>query len=187
MDMRERFTYVYDNNVWGGSGGGSDMKLMQPLADWLNGYIAEQGITKMLDFGCGMSGFGQKIMIDKYIGVDVVRSVVEHCAEQFPDLDIRLSMGMPNIKADLILVKDVLIHWNVAEVNEFLQYVKTRYKHIVLVNSNGQTEDNPTWNVPEHLQARALSYNFEPLSLYSPKLVMLIDGNPNDIKEVILI
>lgn len=187
MEMRDRFTYVYDNKIWGdSSGGGSDLSLLGDMVQWLNDYIVTNGIESVLDFGCGMNGLGEHIVVPQYIGTDIVPSVVEYCNKHYP-LDIRLSDGMPTIEADLLLVKDVLMHWRVSEINEFMRYVRTRYKHIVLVNSCGQVEPNPNPATDPHLYAMGLSYRFEPLSTYEPIHVMTLSKNPNDPKEVLLI
>lgn len=185
--MKERFEYVYDNKVWGdSSGGGSNLLLLGDMLHWLNGYIEQNNIDTLLDFGCGMNGLGQHIAVKNYIGTDVVESVVKYCNENY-ELDIRQSDGLPTIKADLLLVKDVLMHWRVNEINEFIQHAKTRYKHIVLINSCNQSEPNPNPETDPHLYAMGLSYRFSPLANYEPKLIMILDKNPNDKKEVLLI
>jgi hypothetical protein len=184
--MRQRFEYVYNNKIWGdSSGGGSDMAVLGSFVEWLNGFIKHENVETLLDFGCGMNGLGEHIVVPNYIGTDVVPSVVKYCKENY-QLDIRLSNGLPIIKADVLLVKDVLMHWNVEEINKFLQHATKRYKHIVLVNCCNQTEDNPKLT-NNHLSAMGLSYSFSPLRDYSPRLVMYLDKNKNDIKEVLLI
>lgn len=59
------------------------------------------------------------------------------------------------------------------------------YKYVVLVNSCKQEQDNPE-NPAPHLNATGLSYLFEPLKSYKPKLIMRLEKNPNDPKEVLL-
>lgn len=189
MNMKERFTYVYDNNVWGGSGGGSDPAYLGEYFKWLNQFIKEKKIKTVLDYGCGLSGSGQLLHVPMYYGVDVVESVVKHCRINYSS-PTRHYFGanepFPN-NIDLLIVKDVLMHWSYDEIEKFISSFCKYHKYVVLVNSCQQTEDYQKCSKTPHLQATPLSYKYKPLSNYNPELIMTLNVNPNDPKEVLLI
>lgn len=187
MNMKERFTYVYDNNVWGGSGGGSNPQFLGPYFNWLNKFIKEKKIKTVLDYGCGMSG-GEGIDCPMYYGYDVVESVVEYCTRKSGSRTRKyFTSSIPTFNADLIIIKDVLMHWSYDEIELFLKDHASRFKYVVLVNSCQQTEDYQKCSETPHLQATPLSYKYKPLSNYNPELIMTLNVNPNDPKEVLLI
>lgn len=191
MNMKERFTYVYDNDVWGGSGGGSNPQFLGEYFKWLNLFINQKRVQKVLDFGCGLSGSGQLLHVPMYYGMDAVDSVIEHCRINYSSPTRKYFVGtLPPTElamdVDMIIVKDVLMHWSYEEIEAFLNGLWT-FKYIVLVNSCQQTEDYQKCSENPHLQATPLSHKFLPLAKYSPELIMTLNVNPNDPKEVLLI
>jgi hypothetical protein len=187
MNMKDRFTYVYDNDVWGGSGGGSNPQFLGPYFDWLNKFIKEKKIKTVLDYGCGMSG-GEGIVCPMYYGYDVVESVIEYCMRKSGSRTRKyFTSSVPTFNADLIIIKDVLMHWSYSEIELFLKEHASRFKYVVLVNSCQQTEDYQKCSETPHLSATPLNHKFLPLSKYSPELIMTLDINPLDPKEVLLI
>lgn len=186
-EMKQNFSYVYENDIWGGSGGGSDYSLLGDFFAWLNAFIKEKKIKSVLDYGCGLNPIGQVLSVENYTGVDIVDSVVKHCNQNYPNLNIKVNEGHPVDDADMLIVKDVLMHWEVEYINSFLKYSITKYKYVLIVNSCLQSVDNPTQNIKPHLYAMGLSYKFEPLKNFNPQLIMRIEKNPNDPKEVLLI
>lgn len=189
MDMKERFTYVYDNNVWGGSGGGSNPQFLGPYFNWLNKFIKEKKIKTVLDYGCGLSGSGQLLNGVMYYGYDIVDSVVKDCQLKYSS-PTRKYIGpgqtIPS-NIELLIVKDVLMHWSYKEIENFIETFCKDHKYVALVNSCQQTEDYQKCSETPHLQATPLSYKYKPLSNYNPELIMTLDINKNDPKEVLLI
>lgn len=189
MNMKERFTYVYDNDVWGGSGGGSNPQFLGPYFNWLNKFIKERKIKTVLDYGCGMSG-GEGIDCPMYYGYDIVESVINNCKTKFASPRRRYRLIDDNFimpATDFLIIKDVLMHWSYDEIESFLNESVQYHKYIVLVNSCQQTEDYQKCSETPHLQATPLSYKYKPLSNYNPELIMTLDINKNDPKEVLLI
>jgi hypothetical protein len=188
--MKDRFTYVYDNDIWGGSGGGSSVQYLGPYIDWLNKFIKDNNIKSVGDYGCGISGFGTSLQKVMYYGVDIVEWVIDYCDLNFSSLQRDyFVIDEPNLTpvCELLIVKDVFMHWQTSEIVTFLDSVIEKHKHIVVVNSIGQTKDNEDYETPHHLYARGLSYKFQPLSKYNPELIMELNVNKNDPKEVLLI
>ena len=122
------FNQVYENKVWGvRSGGGSRPEVVSEYVQFLQTFLKKNKIRSVVDFGCGYWEFNELINWNgaKYIGLDVVEKVIE---------DNRKNHSAPNRifevfnprnpkipKCDLILIKDVFIHWRNAEILEFFK------------------------------------------------------------------
>ena len=71
------------------------------------------------------------------------------------------------VGGDLCIIKDVLMHWSLDKIYNFLDYMIEikKFKYILIINDCLQTEDNTNINDG---QFRELSANFYPLKKYSP-------------------
>lgn len=193
--FKQRFTYVYDNKIWGdGSGGGSCKEFLAPYIKFVNQFVKENNIKTILDFGCGVSDFPLCINLEgaNYIGVDVVESVITHNLEKYKSENIDYKLindvsDIENINADLVLIKDVFQHWHYKEIESFLKKYSKKFKYILSTNRNNQFEDYQYYRLDPHLYAIGLNYKLKPLSLFNPELVLNLTENKHDIKEVILI
>lgn len=107
--------------VWaeGGSGIGSDPRHAAPYLEFLAGYIRDRGIRTVLDLGCGDGRLARAADWGgaQYSGLD------------FPD-DIRYCR-LPG--ADLAIMKDVLQHWPVADIQRMALRLG-RFPHVLIVN-----------------------------------------------------
>src|SRR5690242_14927069 len=75
---KEIFTEIYDKNIWGGSGGGSDPENTVEYRRRLQKFLKDYNIKSVVDYGCGDWAFSHLMDwtgID-YKGVDVVESVI---------------------------------------------------------------------------------------------------------------
>ena len=138
--MREQFEEIYDQNKWGyGSGAGSLPNHTRSYARVLEEFISEHDIKTILDLGCGDWQFSRYIDWGeaRYIGVDLVRSVIDRNIELFSadNIEFRLFSGdfdeLP--EADLLIAKDVLQHWSNDSVSSFLP-VLDRYPYSLITN-----------------------------------------------------
>lgn len=97
----------------GTSGAGSTGRLAAFKAEILNGFVAEQGISTVLEFGCGD---GQQLGLARYpdyTGVDVAQSVVAACRARFaqdPTKRFTTLEAYDGRSAALTLSLDVIYH-----------------------------------------------------------------------------
>ena len=96
----------------GTSGAGSAGRLARYKADFLNGFIAANGIASMIDLGCGDAA--QLALLqppDNYVGVDVSATARARCAAENPDRRFVAPEELPSIPpAELTISLDVLYH-----------------------------------------------------------------------------
>lgn len=157
-DHRDIFTPQYVN----ASGPGSTLANSQPYRDFLEAFIQENSITSILDLGCGdveiMSNIDLRIRrigpwppespgFDpiSYLGVDVIEERIERNKDKFrarPEMnfvtaDLRAFMRIYYaVDIDLVIVKDVLQHWQHVEICDFLEHALGRYKRMLITNCN---------------------------------------------------
>lgn len=142
------FNEIYAKNAWtNGSGPGSHPAACGPLITFLQMFLRENRIRSMVDFGCGDWQFMSSISLQgvSYVGLDVVDSVLARNAELFggPGVDFRHTPDdlsqLPS--ADLLFIKDVLIHVPNSYINQ-LSNSFTKYKYVIAVNNRtGRAED----------------------------------------------
>lgn len=141
--VAETFAEIYEKNVWGGekgefySGEGSTEKYSEKYAAAVTKFIRENDIKSVVDLGCGDFRVASKFVAGdfRYIGCDIVPSLVEHLNRNFANennefrcvniVEDRLPDG------DLCLIRQVLQHLSNAEIEKILR--KTgKYKYLIV-------------------------------------------------------
>ncbi len=136
----------YWNNEYvtgAGSGPGSYGKPAEFKAEVINGFLKENEITSVIEFGCGDGNQLSMISYPDYLGLDVARASVELCTERFKDNAARSFMWYdpgafvnPSLflKADLVVCLDVLYH--IIDDNDFLRTLDAIFscasRHVIL-------------------------------------------------------
>jgi hypothetical protein len=122
---REKFTEVYEKNIWRGtesvSGTGSDTKQTVLLQQSLPKLFRELGVTSIVDAPCGDFHWMKNVSLHvDYVGVDIVEELVGRLnglyatpRRRFECLDLVTEI-LP--RADLILCRDCLVHLPLQEV-----------------------------------------------------------------------
>ena len=198
--MEEIFTRIYENNEWGtnhneeykgSSGDGSDIEYnMTYYIPFLKQFIVNNNIKSIIDLGCGDFRCGPFIYNDldiSYIGYDTYKKVIDYnkknnvnnkykfnCIDFFKEVE-KIESG------DLYILKDVLQHWSLESIYDFLDkiVILKKFKYILIINCGYQKIDNTTISCG---QWRPLSSIYYPLKRYNP----IILGNYHT-KEISLI
>jgi hypothetical protein len=144
---------IYEKKLWGGieykfySGEGSHLdEIVQPYLDVVNDLLNSfpEPIV-VCDLGCGDFNVGKEIFkfTKNYIGVDIVKSLIDHNNENFKNnnlsfkcLDIAID---PLPKGDCALIRQVLQHLSNHEVRSILQKLY-HYKYIIITEHLPQGE-----------------------------------------------
>lgn len=187
--MEQIFTNIYETNEWGSngneeyngsSGDGSTVDLNKDTyVPFLKKFITDNKIKKVVDLGCGDFLCGKLIYDDldvSYTGYDAYGKVIEHHNRHNTDpkyefIHLDFCGKKEEIKGgDMCILKDVIQHWSLKNIYEFLDYlVLTRkFKYILICNCCAQFYDNP--ECPDG-SWRQLSSNFFPLKRYLPTKV----------------
>lgn len=128
LSAQQVFTRIYENREWGGgsglySGTGSDDPVTGQYCAFVKSFIARNGITRIVDLGCGDFRVGSRIASagGAWIAVDIVEKVVEADRRKYAALG-NVSFECRNIIEDdlppgqLCLVRQVLQHLSNAEI-----------------------------------------------------------------------
>jgi SAM-dependent methyltransferase len=154
------FGSIYERSIWGGgSGAGSNIERTAAYAGLVQHLIAALGIRSVVDLGCGDWRFSRYLDLTgvRYLGVDVVPSVVESNKAQYAKEGV--SFELADIASfelgacDLVLCKDVLQHLSNANVRSVFSRLP-QARHWLITNDfhpvnedcqNGDTRPlNPT-------------------------------------------
>lgn len=196
-DHIEIFSNIYEKRVWGNnhstlyegsSGGGSTIEFnSKEYIPFMRSFIKHNDVTSVVDLGCGDWQCSEHIYRDtdvKYTGYDAYKKVVDantlkHPKYSFVHLDI-LNNVDKICDGDLCILKDIIQHWTVAEINSFLSEIiaKKKFRYILVINSCDQKYDNQE----DKDRSRPLSCKYLPLKSYTQNILLRY----ND-KEVSLI
>lgn len=141
-NLKEVFTTIYQQAIWGGgSGGGSAMEVAKPYVELLQTFIKEHSIASVLDIGCGDWSFARYMnwTAVNYLGLDVVETVIEENEKKFGASNIHFKVGnvsdddfeIPSV--DLVLIKDVFQHLSNNNIIKILRKIKTS-KYCLITN-----------------------------------------------------
>lgn len=130
----------------GNSGVGSYDKLSEFKAEVINAIVAENGVTSVIEFGCGDGNQLKLAVYPEYIGIDVSQTAISICKKKFShdsQKRFKLASEYGGEKADLSLSLDVIYH--LVEDQVFDAYMKTLFKaanrYVCIYSSN--TDENP--------------------------------------------
>lgn len=134
--------------VGGDSGAGSYSRLAAFKSEILNGFVAEQGIASVLEFGCGDGNQLKLAEYPTYLGVDISVDAVERCRELFTgDLSKQFltSDEYRDERAEMVVSLDVIYHLVEAEV--FEGYLNRLFlaadRFVVIYSSNHDAPAGP--------------------------------------------
>ena len=146
------FTRIYKLDSWAlGSGPGSLATANRPLIRLVESFIRENSVKSIVDFGCGDWQYMSDIDIHgaDYTGFDVVDEVLLWNRQLYsrPNVRFERSPSDPEVlpPADLLLVKDVLIHLPNAFVSRLIACTTSKYKFILAVNN--RTNSTSEYNI----------------------------------------
>jgi GR25 family glycosyltransferase involved in LPS biosynthesis len=140
--MNKKFLEIYKNNEWGfGSGVGSLPLNNVEYIKFVQAFIEKNNIMTVIDFGCGDWQFSRFINWGgtRYVGFDIVWSVIEHNKALFENEKISFELftsGMDLPSADLIICKDVFQHLSNKSVRQYLDTFKARARYLLITNDD---------------------------------------------------
>lgn len=196
--MEKTFSKIYDKNIWGnGSGLGSTLNYNKDYIDFLTELMNELNIKKVLDIGCGDWQFSQYIdwTNKQYIGIDCVPSVIQNNNLKFKKDNIEFHHIDPTISedferipknCDLVILKDILQHWDNDNIVKFMDRLTSEGQHkLILVVNNFKNADGEERSIDNRYHYAKLDASKYPLIKYNPQIlgyykfkqVALIDNN----------
>jgi len=148
---KDCFETIYQNHIWGGedefySGAGShDESIIRPYIELLERLIAEHGIRRIVEVGCGDFNIMKQVLGDieksgisyDYTGMDVVSDLISHNDEVFGTKNIHFRCAdasdpetdLPD--GDILIIRQVLQHLSNRDIKRIL--AKTRkYRYLLI-------------------------------------------------------
>lgn len=143
----------------GNSGHGSYNQLAEFKAEVLNAWVTENGITSVIEYGCGDGNQLGLAQYPKYIGFDVSPEALSMCSERFSNdktKTFKLMGTYGGETAELTLSLDVIYH--LVEDNIFVNYMNRLFdsseRFVVIYSSD--TDGNPE-DTAAHVRHRHFS------------------------------
>ena len=179
--MNKIFTSIYESKYWGdnkntaydgSSGEGSSISYNIRYISFLKVFIISRGIKSIVDLGCGDFKCGPAIYdnlnID-YTGYDTYDKVINYnkYVSNYNFIHLDFYSNKEEIQGgDLCIIKDVLQHWELKCIYEFLDYLieSRKFKYILIVNDGNQTMHDTDIKSGDW---RPLSYKYYPLKKYN--------------------
>ena len=179
------FSAKYARNDWGGdSGPGSRAENTVLYRKFLQKIFKSKPFQSFVDLGCGDFQIMKLIHIPAnktYRGIDVVPNIIKKNQQLFSvqgSVQFNLINDLRDLKlesellrgADLLIVKDILIHQSNADIHYFIDNILSNVKFALI--TNGYTNDDdlneeiPTGNY------RPVDLTYPPFNLKNMELVL---------------
>lgn len=191
------FSEIYNNRAWGESpdgleyfsGAGSELIHSTYWIDCIIKFIHYKNINSIVDIGCGDFTVSKEILRltenIEYIGYDVFPGVIECNKKKEPQYEFEVNDVVDTLcikECDLILLKDVLQHWENKHITTVLDYIINNNiaKYIIICNCSNQINNmdncdysiaveniNKDINQVTRFTGRPLHSSLEPLNMYN--------------------
>ena len=134
------FDEIYKYNLWlFGSGSGSLKINNYYYLDFLKKFLKNNNIKSVCDIGCGDWQTLKHINWDgiRYLGIDCVENVIDKNIKYYQKSNIKfinknvLEINIP--QADLYILKDVLQHLSIKNINILLNKLKKKNKYLIII------------------------------------------------------
>jgi SAM-dependent methyltransferase len=138
----------------GTSGYGSYGRLAEFKAKVINKFIEDEGIERVIEFGCGDGNQLSMLRVKSYVGVDISPTVVDKCKDRFKNDVSKLLLTNDEylanpLKGDLTLSLDVIFH--LVENDVFERYMNMLFsastKYLIVYASDSIAMNDPAIHV----------------------------------------
>lgn len=148
------FATVYEKGLWlsddangSRSGLGSEIKNTRSVRDHLPLLLAELGVKRLLDVGCGDWNWMRHVNLEcDYIGADIVPSVIEKNIHDFarPGVQFVVLDGVAQAlpACDAVLCREVVFHLPFADAHKLLRNVRRSAATYLLITSEDKVAIN---------------------------------------------
>ena len=146
------FQHIYQANRWRNdesrSGHGSSLEQTATVREALPPLIEALSIRSLVDVPCGDFYWMQRVDLRgaAYIGLDIVEALIEENGARYgqPSREFRkidIAEGPPP-KSDLILCRDLLVHFSFADINRAIANFKASGATYLLTTTFPETLEN---------------------------------------------
>lgn len=175
-------TEIYIRNSWGcqttRSGPTATLERTLELRTYLPECFTALGVESILDVGCGDFGWMQSVKLDgiQYLGVDIVKTLVESLQNQYTKDNIQFQkMNVctePPETADLWLARDLLQVLDFSSISLFFEkFLESGSLYLGLTSNETETENKDSLPGIQ----RPLDLFMSPFQIPNPKKI-IYDG-----------
>ncbi len=183
---KQVFTNIYEKDLWGGgSGPGSKIYNAGPFLEYLQNFIDTQKISTIVDIGCGDWELMRTIRIPnhiKYLGLDIVDQIIAENEKKYAKDNVKFSAvdsvkDLSAYKGDLLVIKDVLMHWEKSQVFYAMKNIIPNFKYAIIVNSILMPEAAYTKDLNAKFgETKIIDLQKAPFSMTNLKFIMDYKG-----------
>lgn len=167
--LKSAFSAIYRDDAWSnGSGPGSIPQINRPYIVFLEAFVRNNNVRRIIDIGCGDFQLMKSVDVGaiEYIGYDLVPQVIEANRHQHKRKSLSFC-EMPSSpeelpEGDLAIVKDVLIHLDNRTCHSLLNALLNKNRFVITVNN--RTNDANAYN------KEIVSGEFRPVDVSLPPL-----------------
>lgn len=156
VSEEEVFSNIYATDFWtNGSGPGSAKEHTVEYREILQRYFNDTKYQTYVDLGCGDWQIMSLIKIPKektYTGYDIVKTVIDNNKKKFSKNNVSFyhTREIDDIEAgDLLIVKDVLMHWPNKKVEYFIDHILPKFKYALITEGDDPIIKNKNINFGE--------------------------------------
>jgi len=181
MDQKERFTEIFENNLFGGrasrSGEGSSLEQTEVIRQTLPMLFRDLEIKSILDAPCGDWYWMKELDLAgiEYIGIDIVDQIISDNISKFSKENITfksLNLIIDDLpKVDLILCRDCLQHLTYENIFKTINNFKRSGSKYLLTTNFPRFKQNH--NFVEKDIWRALNLHLAPFNFPEPKKIII--------------
>jgi hypothetical protein len=175
-DHEALFTYYYKSNKWGDSesvsGPGSSLEATENIRRELPLLFGELNIKVLFDAPCGDFNWFRRIEIQpaiRYIGGEIVESIVEKNHELFKDINrrfIKVDITKDELpQADMWLCRDTLFHFSNEEICKVISNLRKSNISYFLSTTFPEVAHNKDIRMGEY---RPINLERFPFNLHAP-------------------
>jgi hypothetical protein len=135
----------------GNSGAGSYNRLAEFKAEIINGFVKENSINTVIEFGCGDGNQLRYMNYPSYIGLDVSKTIIKSCKDKFKEDKTKSFFIYDSLHcvdnhgiftAELSLSLDVIYHLVENEIFEAYMYqlFKSASRFVIIYSSDFEDE-----------------------------------------------
>lgn len=156
----EIFSVIHDENVWGSktskSGLGSELESTKRLRAEMLSLVERHQIKSVLDIPCGDLHWMRhaRLPINKYMGADIVPSVIKELERKGVSLSTETGDAVPSEFAvldlmkdvlptvDLVICRDCIVHFSFADANRAVSNIKRSGSKYLLATTFTELSSN---------------------------------------------
>lgn len=179
IEEEKVFAKKYENDEWtNGSGPGSIPTNTVEYRKLLQKIFNDDKYQSYVDIGCGDWQIMKMIDIPKskkYIGYDIAEKVVQHNQKTYSkdNVEFVYNVDIDQIApADILIIKDVMIHWPNARIRHFIDNILPKFKYALITEGYWSYTEFSNWDIKDYGEFHNLDLIVSPYNMKNTKILL---------------